>query len=195
MQEVSLVKSNYVVVEPTHIKKSTKFTCMGWIYNLQIPDEYPVTLLAVSDRYGFVNSDQAIKVEIKRSGDYDYCLQFSNSESKPIEQYTGVSLDDKKWHLLTYVCTGVGVMHYYVDGIECPSKDGVGEVGVPYSVAWSRYSRLGGGNVWIPCLNRNWQSVTMYRWRYSSGLVLHQGWINELKEIEQPPDPVINLTR
>jgi hypothetical protein len=184
MPEVSLIKSNYVVVEPTNIKKSTKFTCMGWIYDLQIPDEYPLYLLAISDRDGIVDSDQALKIGIMRSGDFDYKFTFSNSESKPIEQYTGISLDDKKWHLLTYVCTGDGVMHYYIDGVECPSKEGVGEVGVPYSVAWSRYPRLGGGDVWVPYLNRDWQVVTMYQWRYSSGLVLHQGWIQEIYEKE-----------
>lgn len=190
MEEVSLVKSNYIVVKPTSVKKATKFTCMGWIYNMQLPDEYPMYLLAVSDMYGSVESDQALKVEIKRSGEFDYKLQFSNSVSKPIEQYTGVSLDDKKWHLLTYVCLGEGEMRYYVDGIECPSESGINEVGFPYSVAWSRIHRLGGGNVWVPYLYRDWQVVTMYRWRYASGLVLHQDWINEIKNLEQPPDPI-----
>jgi hypothetical protein len=190
MPEVSLVKSKYVTVEPTSIKKANKFTCMGWIYDIQIPDEYPVYLLTVSDSGGLVLSDQAIRMEIKRSGDYDYKLQFSNSESKPIEQYTGISLDDKKWHLLTYVCLGDGEMRYYIDGIECPSEDGIDEVGLPYSVAWSRHHRLGGGNVWVPYLYRDWQAVTMYKWRYSTGLVLHQKWINELKMIEQPKETV-----
>ena len=186
MPEVSHVKSNYVLVEPTNIKKSAKFTCMGWVYDVQIPDEYPLILLAVSDLDGYVDSDQALRIELKKYGEYDYKFQFSNSESKPIEQYTGIDITDKQWHLLTYVCYGEGEMHYYIDGIECPSEVGASEEGVPYSVAWSRYHRLGGGNVWIPYLYRDWQVVTMYRWRYSSGLVLHQGWINEIKELEQP---------
>lgn len=190
MTQVSLVKGGYINVAPELIKKSTKFTCMGWVYDLQIPDEYPIVLLAVSDLDGAVMSSKAIRIEIKRSGDYDYCFQFSNSVSKPIEQYTNISLSDKKWHLLTFVCLGEGVMHYYIDGVECPAEDGVGEEGIPYSIAWSRVHRLGGGNVWVPYLYRDWQIVTMYRWRYSSGLVLHQDWINEIKTLEQPPEPV-----
>lgn len=186
MPEVSYVKSNYVVVEPTNIKKSNKFTCMGWVYDMQIPDDYPLILLAVSDRDGYVDSDQALKIEIKKYGEYDYKFQFSNSESKPIGQYTGIDLSDKQWHLLTYVCYGEGEMHYYIDGIECPSETGTSTEGVSYSIAWSRYHRLGGGNVWVPYLYRDGQTVTMYRWRYSSGLVLHQDWINEIKELEQP---------
>lgn len=191
MAEVSLVKSGYINLSPLHIKKANKFTCMGWIYDLQIPDEFPMVLLAVSDISGTVMSDQAIRMEVKRSGDYDYRLQFANSMSKPIEQYTDISLEGKKWHLLTYVCYGDGEMHYYIDGVECPTEDGVGEEGMPYSRAWSRSHRLGGGNVWVPYLYRDWQVVTMYKWRYSSGLVLHQEWINELKNLEQPPEPVI----
>lgn len=184
MSVVSHVKSNYVIVEPTNIKRSTKFTCMGWINNIKIPDEYPIVLLAVADRDEIVDSDQAIRIEIIKSGDFDYRLQFSNSKSKPIEQFTGISLDDKNWHLLTYVCYGDGEMHYYIDGIECPCETGSGIEGLPYSVAWSRHPRLGGGRVWVPYLYRDWQIVTMYKWRYSSGLVLHQGWINEIKDKE-----------
>lgn len=186
MVNVSNIKSSYVVVEPTHIKKSTKFTCMGWINKLQIPDEYPLILLAVSAPDGLVQTDQAIRFEIKRSGEFDYKLQFSNSQSMPIEQYTDVSLNDNKWHLLTYVCYGDGEMHYYVDGVECPSDTGAGDEGLPYSTAWSRYPRLGGGDVWVPYLYRDWQTLIMYKWRYSSGLVLHKDWINELKDLEDP---------
>jgi len=185
MPEVSLVKSNYINVAPMHIKKSTPFTCIGWISNIQIPDEYPMVLLAVSDMSGVVESDRAMRFEIKRYKDSDYKLQFSNSESKPIEQYTGVSLDDKKWHMISYVCTGEGQVHYYIDGIECPPEDGVNTDGMLYSIAWSRFPRLGGGNVWVPYLYRDWQEVMMYRWRYSSGLVLHQQWLNEIMQNEK----------
>jgi len=164
---------------------------MGWVLDTYIPDEYSLWPLVVSDRTGIVDSDQAIKFEISRYRDYDYRLQFSNSQSKPIEQYTDISLDDKKWHLLTYVCVGNGVMHYYVDGVECPVEDGIGDEGMLKSIAWSRYNRLGGGNVWVPYLYRNWQTITLYRWRYSTGLILHQQWINEIKELEQPPDPIL----
>lgn len=191
MPEVSIVKSNLITVEPTNIKKATKFTCMGWVLNPYIPDEYPLILLSVADRSGLIESDQAIKLELSRYREYDYKLQFSNSESKPIEQYTGISLDDKKWHLLTYVCYGDGEMHYYVDGIECPSEDTIGDEGILKNTAWSRYNRLGGGNVWVPYLYRDWQSVTMYRWRYSSGLILSSQWINEIKDMEQPPEPIL----
>jgi hypothetical protein len=190
MTEVSIVKSSYITVEPTHIKRANKCTCIGWISNIQIPDEYPLILLAVSDVPGLVLSDQAIRFEIKTSGGYDYKLQFSNSESKPIQQYTGVDLNDKKWHMLSYVCYGEGEMHYYVDGIDCPCEDGVDESGMPYSVAWSRYSRLGGGNVWVPYLYRDWQTLIMHKWRYASGLILHQQWINELKNLEQPVEAI-----
>jgi len=193
MPNISVVKSNLITVEPINIKKCTPFTCMGWVLDTYIPDEYSLWPLAVSDRTGLVDSDQAIKFEISRYRDYDYRLEFSNSQSKPLEQYTGVSLDDKKWHLLTYVCVGNGVMHYYVDGIECPTEDGIGDEGMLKSIAWSRYNRLGGGNVWVPYLYRNWQTITLYRWRYSTGLILHQQWINEIKELEQPPDPILEI--
>jgi hypothetical protein len=198
MSEVSIVQPGYIIVEPTHIKRSSKFTCIGWVFNIQIPDEYPIVLLGVSDLTGRVipssyvperyideTPDSAIRFEIKKYKSYDYKLQFSNSESKPIEQYTGISLNDQKWHFLAYVCNGEGEIHYYIDGIECPCETGVGEEGILYSVSWSRQSRLGGGNIWVPYLYRDWQIVNMYRWRYASGLVLNQGWINEIMNIEK----------
>lgn len=179
-----VTKYNYIKVQPKSIKRSTPFTCIGWIYNLVIPDEYPFVLLAVSDRYGEVESDKAIRIEVVKEGT-DYRLQFSNSKSKLILKSIGISLEDKEWHFLSYVCTGNGEMHYYVDGIECPCEEGLSEDNMPYNIAWSRYGRLGGGNVWVPYLYRDWQSVRLYRWRYASGLILHKDWLNEIYEEER----------
>lgn len=188
MSEVSVLYPNYITVAPANIKRANSCTCIGWVSNIQIPDEYPLVFLAVADLSGVVLSDEAIRFEIKRYKSYDYKLQFSNSESKPIRQYTGVDLEDKQWHFLSYVCYGEGEMHYYVDGIECPCEEGVSEDGMLYSVAWSRKGRLGGGNIWVPYLYRDWQTLTMYKWRYSSGLILSQQWLNEIKTLEQPSE-------
>jgi hypothetical protein len=186
MSSVSITKTNSVIVEPVSIKRSNKFTCMGWISNISIPDSYPLYLLAVSDISGdVVGSDESIKIGLSKSGGTDYVLQFSNSESKPIRQYLDIAIDDGNWHLLTYVCLGEGVMRFYIDSVLCDAKEGTGDEGMLYSVAWSRYSRLGGGDVWLPYLYRNWQSVIMYQWRYASGLVLHQEWIQELYNRER----------
>jgi hypothetical protein len=38
----------------------------------------------------------------------------------------------------------------------------------------------------VPYLYRDWQTLIMYKWRYSSGLILHKDWINELKDLEDP---------
>jgi hypothetical protein len=181
---VEIVKKNYIKVEPLTIKRSNAFTCIGWISNINIPDENPFILLAVSDIYGEVESDKAIKIELIREVN-DYRMQFFNSKSKLILKSIGISLDDKKWHFLSYVCTGEGIMHYYVDGIECPCEEGVNEFNIPYNIAWSRYGRLGSGNVWVPYLYRDWQSVRMYRWRYASNLILHKEWLQEIYEKER----------
>lgn len=179
-----IIKYNYIKVQPKSIKKSTSFTCIGWICDLVVPDEYSFILLAVSDKYGEVESDKAIRMELVKEKE-DYRLQFSNSKSKLILRSIGISLDDKQWHFLSYVCEGNGEMHYYVDGTECPCEEGLSEENMPYDIAWSRYGRLGGGNVWVPYLYRDWQSVRLYRWRYASGLVLHKDWIREIYEEEK----------
>lgn len=185
MPAVTHIQPDFITVEPTHIKRSTKFTCIGWISEINIPDNYPLFLFTVSDRTGVVISNNAIRMEIKKYKTFDYQLQFSNSISKPINQMTGIDLNDDQWHFISYICDGEGVMHYYVDGEEIPSQDGVGDEGIQYSIAWSRSSRLGGGNVWIPYLYRNWQNVNMYNWRYGNGINLHQAWIQELMSREK----------
>lgn len=185
MPAVTHIQTDFINVEPTHIKRSTKFTCLGWVSELNVPDDYPLVLLAVSDRNGVVLSDDAIRLELKRYKTYDYQLQFSNSISKPINQMTGIDLNDDQWHFISYICDGEGVMHYYVDGEEILSQDGVGDEGIQYSIAWSRSSRLGGGNVWVPYLYRNWQSLNMYNWRYGNGISIHQAWIRELMDRER----------
>lgn len=185
MPAVSHIQTDFINVVPTHIKRSTKFTCIGWISELNIPDDYPLVLFAVSDRTGVVISDDAIRLEIKKYKTFDYQLQFSNSISKPINQMTGIDLNDDQWHFISYICNGEGIMNYYVDGEEIYSQDSVGDEGIQYSIAWSRSSRLGGGNVWVPYLYRNWQNVNMYNWRYGNGINIHQAWIQELMNRER----------
>ena len=184
MPEVSLVKYNYINVEPIGIKKADKFTCIGWIKKPLIPDTYPLILLAISDPTDTVVGGNSIRIELTRDVYGVYRLQFSNSISKPIYQYTGISLDDEQWHFLSYVCYGEGVMKFYIDNVEIPGDDSIGDVGLPKNIAWSREHRLGAGNVWVPYLYRNGQEVVMYEWRYGTGVVLHQEWLLELMNRE-----------
>lgn len=179
-----VTKKNYIQVKPLSVKRANAFTCIGWIKNIYIPDENPFILLAVSNKFGEVEVDTAIRIElIKESNDYRMC--FSNSKSKLILKTVGIDLRDKNWHFLCYVCTGNGIIHYYIDGKECPCEEGLNEFNIPYSIAWSRYGRIGGGNVWVPYLYKDQQSVIMYRWRFAAGLILHQTWLNEIYEEER----------
>ena len=185
MPEVSVSKSNYINVGPIGIKKANPFTCIGWIKKPVIPDTYPLILLAVSDPDGLVVGGNSIRIEVVRFVDKYYRLQFSNSISKPIYKYTGIAIDDGEWHFLSYICLGEGAIKYYVDGIEVPGDDTIGDVGLPKSVAWSREHRLGAGNVWVPYLYRNNQSVEMYNWRYGNNFIMDYTWLIELMNREK----------
>jgi hypothetical protein len=153
---------------------------MGWIKNPVIPDAAPLTLLAVADYLNNdLSSERTIRIDLAKDGT-DYRLQFSNSKSKLVAKSSGVALDDEDFHLLTYISDGNGLMRYYVDAIEIPAEDGYGDEGILYSIAWSRHTRLGGGDVCVPCLDTAGQSVSLYNWRFGAGFTLHQEWIREL---------------
>lgn len=171
-----------ITVAPPSIKKSGKFTCIGWILDPLMDETDALIPLAISDLTGTVG-DQAVKIEIIRDS-RDYRLKFSNAESKLIGSTTGIFLNDKKWHFLSYVCLGDGLMKFYVDGIDVPPEDLTGDEGIPYTTAYSRYTRLGGGYVWAPYLYRAGQSISVYNWRYQTGLNLHQQWLQELMAID-----------
>lgn len=177
---VSVVKAGLINIGPPTAKRSTKFTCMGWIKDPVIPDSEPLTLLAVAD---YINNDfsseQAIRVDLVKDGT-DYRLQFANSKSKLVAKSTQIVLDDEEFHLLTYICDGDGRMRYYVDAVEVPAEVGYGDEGILYSIAWSRHTRLGGGDICVPCLDTAGQSVSLYNWRFGAGFTLHQAWIREL---------------
>lgn len=179
---VSTLKSGIVSVQPRSVKRSNPFTCIGWIRDPFFEVDDSLIVLAVADLNGDVQSSgQAIKFEIIKDS-LDYRLRFSNSISKRIDKTLQIKINDTEWHFLSYVCTGDGAMTYYVDGQELPAEDGVGDEGVLYSTAWSRYVRQGGGEVWVPHLYKSGQSVTVYNWRYASDLIIHQQWLNELME-------------
>jgi hypothetical protein len=183
---VSTTKLAYIDVYQYSVKKSSQCTCLGWVNNPIIPDTDPLVLLAVADLSEDVQgTDAAIRYEIVKDGT-DYRLQFSNSLSKKITKTIGINLTDGKWHFLGYVCTGNGVMMYYVDGVSLPVEDGVSDGGVLYATAWSRSGRQGGGAVWCPYLYKAGQSVAVYNWRFASNLQIHQGWIQELMAKEKP---------
>ena len=183
---VSVTKEAYIDVYQYSVKKSNQFTCVGWVNSPAIPDGDPLIFLAVSNLSGSVlNTDSAVRFEVVKDGT-DYRLQFSGSLSKKIAQTIKISLNDTHWHFLGYVCTGEGAMHYYVDGIEVPSEDGVGDDGVLYSKAWSRSVRQGGGDVWSPYLYKAGQAVSVYRWRFGSNFQIHQGWLQQIMAAELP---------
>lgn len=177
---VSVVKAGLINIGPPAAKRATVFTCMGWIKNPVIPDAAPLTLLAVADYLSNdLSSERTIRIDLAKDGT-DYRLQFSNSKSKLVAKSSGVALDDEDFHLLTYISDGNGLMRYYVDAIEIPAEDGYGDEGILYSIAWSRHTRLGGGDVCVPCLDTAGQSVSLYNWRFGAGFTLHQEWIREL---------------
>lgn len=183
---VSTVKTNFISVRDRSIKRSNKFSCLGWISDPRFDkDEDPLVGLAVSDRNDDVeDSEGALKFEIIKEI-RDYRLQFSNSKSKLIRKSTGISIDDAGWHFLGYVCTGDGKMRYYVDGLYLPPEEGTGPSGVLFSTAWSRQHRQGGGSVWSPYLYKSGQAISVYHWRFVSDVVLHQQWILDLMKIDQ----------
>lgn len=188
---VVTIKLAYIDVFQYSIKKSSQFTCLGWINNPIVPDTDPLTLLAVADLSGDVlSTDAALRYELVQDGT-DYRLQFSNSLSKKVLKSTGVNLNDNQWHFLGYVCAGDGTMLFYVDGIQVLAEDGLGVDGVLNSIAWSRSGRQGGGNVWCPYLYKRAQAVSVYNWRFGAGFQIHQGWMQELMAREKPALEVV----
>lgn len=178
---VSTTWPDAITVRERTIKRSSKFTSLGWINEPSFDaSDDPLILLAVSDTEGDVDgSEGSIKMELVKEG-RDYRLQFAHSKSKLVRKNTGVTLDDKSWHMLGYVCHGEGSMSYYVDGISLSPEDGTGDEGVLYSIAWSRAARTGGGYVWAPYLYKKSQAVSVYHWRFGTEVALHQEWIQRI---------------
>lgn len=182
-ESVSTTKYDFITVAPKTVKKSNKFTCIGWISTPLFSTDDPLVMLAVSDLSGDAESDEALRWEIVKEGT-DYRLQFSNSKTKLIAKTIGAKLDDGLWHFLAYVCYGEGQMKYYVDGIEIAPEDGVGTEGILYSLAWSRDVRMGGGNVWCPYIYKAGQALSVYNVRMAKDITLHQQWLQELMAID-----------
>jgi hypothetical protein len=179
---VSKEKVAYIDVFEYTIKKAFEFSCVGWIKKPNFASVNPLFLMAVSNLSGnVVGQDTSIKMELQKDGG-DFRLAFSNAKSKKIGKTLGIFLDDDEWHFISYVCSGEGVMSFYVDGITLPSEDGVSQDGLLYSIAWSRSVRQGGGDVWCPCLYEPGQAVSVYNWRFGAGVQIHQLWINELMD-------------
>jgi hypothetical protein len=183
---VSTTKNSLIDVFEYSIKKSNQLTCVGWVSQIQIPSDNPLILLAVSDLSGEVlESDSALRFEIVAERG-DYRLKFAHSKSKLINKSISVRLDDPKWHFVSYVCTGEGIMQYYVDGLYVAPEDGTDPEGPLYTTAWSRSVRQGGGDVWCPYLYELGQAVSLYNWRFVADVQIHQQWIQELMAVDIP---------
>ena len=87
--------------------------------------------------------------------------------------------------MLSYESDANGNMTYSVDGIFLPTEDGTDQYGLPYSVAKSLSSRVGGGTVWSPFLYKTRQIIYMYNWRFGKNFNLGLKWIGELMNIDK----------
>jgi len=175
-----------VIISSPSTKHCGSFSCLGWVRDPTYGSAGSSLIpLAVSDEDGEVrNSEAAIYFEvISESG--DWCLGFKGSKSRPVRATTGVDLSDTFWHMLAWVCDDAGTVTHYVDGIPCPAKSGIGPDAEPYSKPHSTAPRVGGGYVWIPCLDEKGQSLTIFNWRYATGLVLHGDWVRELMALDK----------
>ena len=160
-------------------------TCIGWVKSLVVANEDVLIPLAVSDPEGNVlNTDSSLKFEIYKVGT-DYRLQYSGSKSKPIDKNLKIKIDDNNWHMLSYEADEDGNMSYSVDGVSLQPEDGLDAYGLPYSIAKSLTSRVGGGKVWAPYLYKTEQIIYLYNWRFGKGFNLGLKWINELMAIDK----------
>lgn len=178
--QVSFTKNNFINVSPRSIKKGNKFSCIGWISDPVLDVNNSLILLAVADQSGVVlNNDASIKFEILKDGT-DHRLRFMGSLSKPIAKTLQIRVEDKNWHFVAYLGSDNGQMSFCVDGLPLSPEDGVGPDGILYSTAYSRSSRLGGGDVWCPYLYVAGQSISLYGWRFGEGFTLDIGWLNQI---------------
>lgn len=183
---VSVVEAPGVVIELPSIKYCSSFTCIGWVRSPVVgATGKSIIPLAVSDISGNVRSSEAALYFEVVSEDGDWRLAFKGSKSKLIRFYTGVDLGDGLWHMLAWVCNEGGLVTHYVDGVVCPPESGYGDDGVAFSKPHTTAVRAGKGYVWVPCLDEAGQSVVLYNWRYSSGLVLHGDWVRELMAVDK----------
>lgn len=162
--------------------KSNKFSFLAWVSSLRILRGTEIGLFVVSDLKGDPTSSRALRVDVvSTGGSYaDYYLRFSNSESRPILRSSGVDLTRSTWHLVGVVCGGDGNMSYYVDGMTIPPRVGSSIDNIPYSVAWSKEVRLGGGDVWVPYLSRVGDHIKLYKVRYGNGFSLTQDQVKDI---------------
>lgn len=185
-KEVSLSVSPSVVLVSPSIKYCGSLTCMGWIKDPAFGKSgKSLILLAVSDMDGEVRgSSSSMYFELFEDDD-DHRLAFLGSKSMAIKKTTGIDVADGFWHMLTWVVNDSGIVTHYVDGVECPAEAGNGPDGVEWSRPHTTAPRIGGGYVWVPCLDQSGQSLVIYNWRYAGGLVVHSRWVNELMAVDK----------
>jgi hypothetical protein len=174
-----------IIASRPEVKISGKLSCIGWVKSIVVEDGDTLIPFAVSDPLGIVlNTDSALRFEILRNG-RDYRLQYLGSKSKLIDKNLKIKLDDGAWHMLSYESDENGNMTFSVDGYAIGSEEGIDTYGLPYSVAKSLSSRVGGGSVWTPYIYKSKQIIYMYNWRFGSGFNLGLEWINKLKDIDK----------
>jgi hypothetical protein len=179
------ISSKIVTATEPQVKRSDSMSCIGWIKNPAVEDGDILIPLAIADPYeNVLNTDASIRFEIYRDG-LDYRLQYSGSKSKLISKTLKIKIDDNNWHTLSYESDVDGNMSFSVDGINLPPEDGVDQYGLPYSVAKSLSSRVGGGKVWAPYIYKQKQIVYLYNWRFGRGFNLGLTWINQLKNVDK----------
>lgn len=183
---VSASVSPAVTLVSPSVKYCSSLTCLGWVKEPSFgPSGDSLIPLAISDSSGDVRSSSAaLYFEIVQDTG-DYRLAFMGSKSALIRNTTNVDLADGLWHMLAWVADDAGTITYYVDGISCPAQSGVGPDGVLWSKPHTTAVRAGSGFVWVPCLDEAGQSMTLFNWRYASGLVLHAEWIRELMALDR----------
>ena len=180
-------KENYIyvtmsnIIAPGSLKTSNKFITLGWVKDpIMDLNDYLVPL-AIADYWGNVEtSDKSIMFKLYKKGG-DYRLGFNNSRSKLIKKTLKISLNDKKWHLLGWVCQNDdGNMKYFIDDYVLDAENGVDLDGLDYSIAYSTNTRHGGGDVWCPYIYKRSQSISIYNWRFGLGFTLDDDTIRKL---------------
>jgi PKD repeat protein len=171
---------------PPSVKYCSSFTCMGWVKDPIFGTSGSSLIpLAISDGSGDVRgSAEALYFEISQDTG-DYRLAFKGSKSMLIRSATGINIADGLWHMFAWVADDAGYITYYVDGISFPAQSGLGPDGVLWSRPHTTVVRAGEGYVWVPCLDEAGQSMTLFNWRYASGLVIHAAWVSELMALDR----------
>jgi PKD repeat protein len=183
----SYVESPAVSLSPPLVKYCGALTCMGWVRTPVFGSAGDSIIpLAVSDTNGDVRgSDEAVYFELQWDATAgDHRLGFKGSQSLTVTSTTGVVLADGQWHMLCWICGTDGVATFYIDGIECPPRSGVGSDGILYSRPHSYATRSGSGYVWVPYLDKAGQAIGLYNWRYATDLYLHADWVREIMAVD-----------